>query len=62
MEVKFGDFIMNPPRNNPKHKIEVLPKIQMYAIHVSEMHPPGWKRLMDLAEGWSMALIYDICG
>jgi hypothetical protein len=40
MEVKFGGFIMNPPRNNPKHKIEVLPNIQMYAIHVLEMHPP----------------------
>lgn len=22
----------------------------------------GWKRLMDLSEGWSMALMYDICG
>jgi hypothetical protein len=22
----------------------------------------GWKRLMDLAEGWSMALLHDICG
>ena len=40
MEVKFGGFIMNPPRNNPKHKTEVLPDIEMYAIHVLEMHPP----------------------
>jgi len=40
MEVKFGDFKMNPPRNNPKHKMEVLPNIHMYAIHVLEMHPP----------------------
>lgn len=40
MEVKFGDFKMNPPRNNPKHKKEVLPNIQMYAIHVLEKHPP----------------------
>lgn len=40
MEIKFGDFVMNPPRNNPKHKTEVLPNIKMYAIHVLEMHPP----------------------
>jgi hypothetical protein len=40
MEVTFGDFKMNPPRNNPKHKTEVLPNIQMYAIHVLERHPP----------------------
>ena len=40
MEVKFGDFIMNPPRNNPKHKSEVLPNIKMCAIHVLEKHPP----------------------
>jgi hypothetical protein len=40
MEVRFGDFKMNPPRNNPKHNMEVLPDIQMYAIYVSEKHPP----------------------
>ena len=40
MEVRFGNFKMNPPRNNPKHKMEVLPNIQMYAIHVLEKHPP----------------------
>jgi hypothetical protein len=40
MEVKFGRFKMNPPRNNPKHKMEVLPNIKMYAIHVLEKHPP----------------------
>lgn len=40
MEVKFGSFKMNPPRNNPKHKMEVLPDIQMYAIHALEKHPP----------------------
>jgi hypothetical protein len=31
---------MNPPRNNPKHKKEVLPDIHMYAIHVLERNPP----------------------
>ena len=40
MEVRFGGFKMNPPRNNPKHKKELLPNIQMYAIHVHEKHPP----------------------
>lgn len=41
MEVKFGAFKMNPPRNNPKHKTEALPIIQMYAIHVLEKNPPA---------------------
>jgi hypothetical protein len=40
MEIRFGGFKMNPPRNNPKHKMEVLPNIQMHAIHVLEKHPP----------------------
>ncbi len=38
--IKFGAFIMNPPRNNPKHKTEVLPDIQLYAIHALEKDPP----------------------
>jgi hypothetical protein len=40
MEVKFCKFRMNPPRNNPKHKKEVLPDIKMYAIHALEKNPP----------------------
>lgn len=40
MEVRFSSFKMNPPRNNPKHKMEVLPDIHMYAIHALEKHPP----------------------
>lgn len=40
IEVKFDSFTMNPPRNNPKHKTEVLPDIQIYAIHALEKHPP----------------------
>lgn len=40
MDVKFCSFSMNPPRNNPKHKKEVLPDIHMYAIHVLERNPP----------------------
>jgi len=40
MNVKFGAFKMNPPRNNPKHATETLPDIQMYAVHVLEAEPP----------------------
>jgi len=40
MDVHFGAFRMNPPRNNPKHKTEVLPDIQRYAIHALEKNPP----------------------
>jgi hypothetical protein len=38
--IKFGAFIMNPPRNNPKHKTEVLPDLQMCAIYALEKDPP----------------------
>jgi hypothetical protein len=38
--IKLGEFRMNPPRNNPKHKSEVLPDIKMWAIHVLEKDPP----------------------
>lgn len=41
MNIKFGTFKMNPPRNNPKHKTEFLPDIQMYAVHVLEVEPPA---------------------
>lgn len=40
MEVKFGSFKMNPPRNNPKHKTETLPDIHMCAIYTLEKNPP----------------------
>lgn len=40
MEVKFGSFTMNPPRNNPKHKTETLPDVHMYAIYTLETNPP----------------------
>ncbi len=45
--IKFGAFIMNPPRNNPKHKTEVLPDIQMYAIHALEKDPPGGEEAVE---------------
>ncbi len=40
MEIKFGNLKMNPPRNHPKHKTEILPNIRMYAIHAIEKNPP----------------------
>jgi hypothetical protein len=40
MGIKFGEFKMNPPRNNPKHKTEILPDIQLFAIHAMEIDPP----------------------
>ena len=40
MGIKFGEFKMNPPRNNPKHKTEILPDIQLFAIHAMEINPP----------------------
>lgn len=38
--IKFGKFQLNPPRNNPKHKVEKLPDIEMHAVHVLENDPP----------------------
>lgn len=40
VRVSFAAFTMNPPRNNPKHGIEELPDIGMYAVHVLEECPP----------------------
>ena len=44
MEVRFGQFKMNPPRNHPKHKNEELPDIHLYAIHALEKNPPGGEK------------------
>lgn len=38
--VRFGPFVLNPPRNNTKHRTEVLPNIDMHAIYVLESDPP----------------------
>lgn len=38
--VRFAPFQMNPPRNNPKHKTEPLPNINMNAVYVLEPNPP----------------------
>ncbi len=52
--VRFGSFIFNPPRNNPKHNTEPLPDLEMNAIYVLEPNPPDgeepveWMLLTDL--------------
>lgn len=38
--VRFGSFILNPPRNNLHHGTEDLPDIEMYAVYVLEPAPP----------------------
>lgn len=40
MTVKFASFRLNAPRNNPKHRIDNLADIEMYAVHALETHPP----------------------
>ena len=40
VSVRFAPFCLNPPRNNPKHKTEKLPDIDMVAIYVHESDPP----------------------
>ena len=47
LEVKYGCFKMNPPRNNPKHKKEQLPDIQMYVIQAREKHPPKGEKALE---------------
>lgn len=39
--VRFAPFSLNPPRNNPKHKTEQLPDIDMNAVYVLEPDPPA---------------------
>lgn len=40
MEIKLADFKKNPPRNHPKHKIEALGDLHLYAVHALEKNPP----------------------
>lgn len=38
--VKYGEFFLNPPRNNIKHRTETLPDLKMYAVYAYEINPP----------------------
>ncbi len=40
VEVKLGNFLLNPPRNHIKHRIEQLPDISMTAVYVREINVP----------------------
>ncbi len=57
MSVKFAPFRMNPPRNNPKHGIEALPDIQMYAVHVREQCPPEGEEPVE----WMLLTNVPVC-
>jgi len=39
--VRFAPLCLNPPRNNPMHKKESLPNIDMHAVYVVEKDPPA---------------------
>jgi hypothetical protein len=41
LEVRFGKFIMNPSRNNIRHRNETLANIPLYAIQVLEKNQPN---------------------
>jgi hypothetical protein len=40
LEVRFSRFVMNPPKNNIKHKTKKLPDLKLNAIYVREKCPP----------------------
>lgn len=40
LEVRFGKFIMNPPKRHVKHKTETLPKLSLHAVYIVEKNPP----------------------
>jgi len=41
LTIKFGSFLLNPPRNNVKHRSSELPDLPMHAVYVYEAHPPA---------------------
>ncbi len=44
LEVRFGKFMMNPSKNNIRHKTEELPKLPLYAVYVVEKTPLPLKK------------------
>lgn len=40
LQLKFGSFELNPPRNNVRHRKGKLPDLAMHAVHVVETNPP----------------------
>ena len=39
MEIKFGEFKLNPPSQHPKHKNEAFTDLKLYAVHAYEKNP-----------------------
>ena len=54
LTVKFGSFVLNPPRNNVKHRTADLPDLPLHAVYAHEVDPPKneepveWMLLTDL--------------
>lgn len=52
--IRFGSFLLNPPRNLAAYRNTVLPDLPMYAVHAVEANPPEgvepveWMLLTDL--------------
>lgn len=40
LDLRFGSFIMTPPRNNIRHRTEKLPPLKLQAVYVIEKSPP----------------------
>ncbi len=40
LNIQFGSFTINPPRNNIRHRTEKLPNLKFQAIYVLEQNPP----------------------
>lgn len=45
--VKYGEFFLNPPRNNVKHRTETLPDLKMYAVYAYEITPPKGEKPLE---------------
>lgn len=56
LEVKFKDFVMNPPKNHVKSKTRKLPKLKLYAICVIETYPPSGQEPIN----WMLLTIISI--
>jgi len=63
MEIRFCGFMLNPPRNNPKHKTEELPDLRMYAVHALEKDPPEGEEAAEwmLLTNQPVATFQDAC-
>lgn len=54
LTVKFGSFVLNPPRNDIKHRTINLPDLPLHAVYACEAAPPKneepveWMLLTDL--------------